>query len=438
MNQQPRNTGRRNVVRRNFGSDEVEEQARQDKKQIQLDKEFQQEFGHYFNHRDIRRERQKYEDDPSGYLNALSNDPEILIRDRLEADSRVQRHDLIVRGRWYAQKMKEEYTPEQFITDNDGIQHYKPKNQENIERFNETFEENNRIYESVRTQLENAICDVEFNCIIPNARERKSNIKDGVITVQEAQDTIYTYDRNIKALEKAKNTKEASTGNSRSHDLDKKIDRIKMKKEVINDLVGIKPKDNTFSMEWFERNKHNLSEYEKKYDIEKYRNADYKYDREYQHYFVFIPSGGGKTTLSTKYSRYLADIDDMIGYENNRKKLLFLSGYSQFFNEWEINNNYWQEMFLTYEYKFRNRIILCHGPQMLPRDTITAKNQVLVILPSVKKWGLRFFEDNYKILKELEGNYTKVMLHYRYYFFIIYNFFFMYDEEYKFGVVKLG
>jgi len=106
---------------------------------------------------------------------------------------------------------------------------------------------------------------------------------------------------------------------------------------------------------------------------------------------VYIPSGGGKTTLVSKYPGIYYDVDQFI-----KDNLVSFQDYRSFINPYDDNNlmMLWFKYTFHHTYKnFRNKILLFNHPNQIPNCFRLGYNE-MIILPRRFNFGLRFFNEN--------------------------------------------
>jgi len=397
----------------------------------------------YFENDDIRKFRYMERDDPDAFRALLNADPEVKIENRLFEDREIKRKSVINLGLDYIDKICEPFKAENFEKDDKNVFHLKTEKLTDIEKdqitqFNSAFIEECEVFSEKKAQLEDQL--VNNTQVIRNEREQKKQAMDRIVIENQVQ-MSKRFERKIRKIEKKLDDPKDDPTVTASIS---KLDRYRLKKEINDESIKIqnqkfdKPKRKVkYTQEWFDEHQHDIFDYAVKFNVDKYEKGKFVYRHKHQHMFAFICSAGGKTTLAAMYGKYVTDFDRMLDYEKDMDKFEFLMGYSRYYKNWKIGNNYWKEMFLTYEYKFRNKVILAHSPDQIPDGAITDIGQGLIILPSVKKWNLRAFNDNYTHLQEYaaRGNekdwlFQKFELHYRYYFFVIFNYLGLHNLEF--------
>jgi len=142
-------------------------------------------------------------------------------------------------------------------------------------------------------------------------------------------------------------------------------------------------------------------------------------------FIVYVPSGGGKTTLYKKYKNFcrLLDVDEFIKANYESFKI-----FKDYYDSLEdINKNGLMNLWFKY-YLHKNNInnqlsdtiMLFNHPNQLPNYFRKTFNE-LIIIPSKLNWKTRFFEENIFSLLHVKNKHT-VLLEYDNYFFYVISF----------------
>lgn len=433
---------RRSGTRRNFFSDDIEKEEQQKTDILEEEIAFRKKYSHYFDAKDIKKKLHLLKTNPTEFENQILKDPEVLLRLDVAKQKEVQKQELVLKGHQQLKKWSDQYSEKHYEYDEEGIQHFKPSDPSVINDFNDNYIIFSKTVASYVDDNEQRQVEDWRNLVIHKRTERRKD-KEAGFPKKVFEDTLTEYTKQVKKSEKEVkllNEQLTATPNdpiilSRKEDVQSYLREAITKKTIIDDLVNHRYKVVEFgSNSWFDRFKNDkkvMNENLKLYELDKYDKGIFNYTRSYKkHKFVFLPSGGGKSTLEENFSTYLFDVDKLLDYERDEKKFKFLVGYSRYYNKWHIVNNYWKELINMYEHKFRGKVLLCHGPDQLPLGMNIRREQGLIILPSVKRWDLRSFKDNYNHLTSLDSH-LKVMLHYRYYFYNIFHFFNLNNDSWK-------
>jgi len=180
-----------------------------------------------------------------------------------------------------------------------------------------------------------------------------------------------------------------------------------------------------FSMKWFEELDQDRYDYLKfKHDLDKYNSDDnfnYRYSKKAFLNIAFTPSGGGKSTTEKLFGKFVCDIDTLREFESDDEKFYFLINFSKKYEKWNVINNYWKEIIYKYYDLINGRILMCHGPDQIPKRLLNI-SQCVILFPKIKNFGLRSFTDNFNYLKGLK-TYEKYEMKQDYYFYFMFNYF---------------
>jgi hypothetical protein len=113
---------------------------------------------------------------------------------------------------------------------------------------------------------------------------------------------------------------------------------------------------------------------------------------------MYIPSGGGKTTLYNKYKAVFFDIDQLLWYENNHVEMAFFVRVAKKSGDWTHVNNYWQQLIYKYRDVINGRILLCHVPEQVPPKLRKICKELILIPKDITK--LRESESNIAALMQ--------------------------------------
>tara|TARA_Y200000002_G_C22154396_1_gene444285 strand:- start:5 stop:478 length:474 start_codon:yes stop_codon:yes gene_type:complete len=112
-------------------------------------------------------------------------------------------------------------------------------------------------------------------------------------------------------------------------------------------------------------------------------------------YCIIICGGGGKTTLSKKYSNLFLDIDDFMWNYENKKRSVILQKYVEDNNIEAISNIYRDTMISNQELRNDPRIILCHHPE----NAIDLNRKIICICRPTKELHNKNIELRTSVLK---------------------------------------
>jgi hypothetical protein len=112
---------------------------------------------------------------------------------------------------------------------------------------------------------------------------------------------------------------------------------------------------------------------------------------------MYIPSGGGKTTLYNKYKAVFFDIDQLLWYENNHVEMAFFVRLAKEKGDWTHVNNFWQYLIYKYRDVINGRILLCHVPDQVPPKLRKICKELILIPKDITK------------LRESEANIAALM-----------------------------
>jgi hypothetical protein len=119
---------------------------------------------------------------------------------------------------------------------------------------------------------------------------------------------------------------------------------------------------------------------------------------------VYIPSGGGKTTLkhTSRYPEEFFDQDDLV-YYNYDKFLMFQEFLRKNSLDIGIMENWFvYEIHHNYDAIVANKIVLVSNPRMVPSYFRNYFNE-LVIIPAQLNWNIRFFRKDFFSLLALNS-----------------------------------
>lgn len=133
-----------------------------------------------------------------------------------------------------------------------------------------------------------------------------------------------------------------------------------------------------------------------------YKDDDVSISSNVDFRIVYIPSGGGKTTFFQTYGDHsfvingkvfkLLDIDKFIYDHYESFKLV--QDVCTYTNCRLLMMQWFKHSFTKYHLELNNCILICNHPNQLPNCFRKVVNE-LVILPKVRNWNLRFFNENY-------------------------------------------
>jgi len=105
---------------------------------------------------------------------------------------------------------------------------------------------------------------------------------------------------------------------------------------------------------------------------------------------VYIPSHGGKSTLTNNFSHLFCDIDDLLTEEEKRKfRFKLEKEIGREYVDYDSVNLYWQKKVAQNYHLIKNKILLAHTPSQIP-DHLKKISKELILLPDDFKSGRLF------------------------------------------------
>jgi len=110
--------------------------------------------------------------------------------------------------------------------------------------------------------------------------------------------------------------------------------------------------------------------------------------------FVYIPSGGGKSTLKriSRFKSHYVDVDELIAdrYEEFQMvEYIVSTGH----DKWLMNKFFKYLVYISL-YKLYDKVVLMNHPNQIPNVFRLGFNE-LIIIPIHQNWNLRHFNDNF-------------------------------------------